>query len=225
MGERAYEGPMAASAGPREGTLIVVEGGDGAGKTTVTKRLHQALVDRGHNVHLTREPTDTFRGRAVRKALDDPDHDPVSEALLFAADHAAHVADLRERLQEGRIILSDRYSTSWRVYQAITLAEEWPDEAEMSPEAWLTSILAPFELTPDLVLVLDVPVDVALDRVDERSYENAKFEHAHFLEAVREGYLALVEQEGYARIDASGSLEATLEACLSELTDLLEEPA
>lgn len=208
-----------------EGRLIVVEGLDGAGKTTLAQRLVDHLRQQGYEVHATREPTDTFRGEAIRRALEDPDHDPVSEALLFAADHAAHVAELRERLADDQLVVSDRYSTSWRVYQAITLADAWPADADVDPDAWLADLLAPFELRPDRVLVLDLPVDKALERLDERPREAEKFERSRFLERVREGYRRLADQEGYALVDASGSVDATLEACLDEIEDALEGPA
>jgi dTMP kinase len=214
-------------AAPRStpGRLIVVEGVDGAGKTTVAERLVERLRADGHDVHATREPTDTFRGQAVRRALDDPDHDPVSEALLFAADHAAHVADLREDLAEGRVVVSDRYSTSWRVYQSITLADAWPEDADETPGEWLESLVKPFELEPDRVLVLDLPVEEALARLDERPEEAEKFERRRFLETVRERYRDLAARHGATLVDASGTPNDTLEACLVEIDDLWEEPA
>lgn len=213
---------MPASPGP--GRLVVVEGVDGAGKSTVTRRLAGRLEHDGHEVVTTREPTDTFRGQAVRRALADPEHDPVSEALLFAADHAAHVAEIRQEIDEGRLVLSDRYSTSWRVYQSITLAEVWPEEAGLSPEAWLAGIVAPFELTPDRVLVLDVPVQTALDRMGDRDEDAEKFERGEFLETVRARYRELGNQAPYARIDATGRIEDTVEACLAEIRALMEDP-
>ncbi|PSG96330.1 dTMP kinase [Thermoplasmatales archaeon SW_10_69_26] len=211
-----------ASSRPGVGRLIVVEGVDGAGKTTVARRLVDRLKQRGHDVHATREPTDSFRGDAIRRALDDPDHDPVSEALLFAADHAAHVAGLRQRLAENQLVVSDRYSTSWRVYQSITLADAWPDQADVDPATWLEDLVAPFELAPDRVLVLDLPVEQALARLDDRARETEKFERGRFLETVRERYQALTEQEGYTAVDATGSIEATVDTCLQAIDPVLE---
>jgi dTMP kinase len=206
-----------AAARRTDGALVVVEGVDGAGKTTVAQRLVEHLRADGHEVHATREPTDSFRGEAIRRALADPDHDPVSEALLFAADHAAHVAELRRHLAHGELVVSDRYSTSWRVYQSITLQEAWPEDRQPEPSTWLQRVVAPFELTPDRVLVLDVPVEEALDRLRARADDAEKFEKGCFLEQVRARYRELAEGDPYVLVDASGSIDATVDACLEAL--------
>lgn len=206
-------------ASDRPGRLIVVEGIDGSGKTTVARELLDRLEERGQRPLATQEPTDSFLGTAVREALSDPAHDPVSEALLFAADHASHVSELRSILAEGRTVVSDRWSTSWRVYQSITLQEAL---GEADPAAWLEAIVEPFELTPDLVLLLDLPVERALERLEDRARRPEKFERAAFLKQVRGRYLELAQTRGFARIDASGPVDETVDACMEHVEGLFE---
>lgn len=216
-----YRGAMADTPSPGTGRLIVLEGIDGSGKTTVARRLADALREAGHPVLETQEPTDSYVGTAVREALADPNHDPVSEALLFAADHAGHVARLHRALEDGAVVVSDRYSTSWLVYQSITLEPAFDEAAD--PRAWLEGIVDPFELAPDLVLVLDLPVEVALDRVDGRHRASEKFEQGTFLKRVRGRYLELAQERGWETVDANRPVEQTVEACLARVDALIEE--
>ncbi len=211
---------MADTRASRSGYLIVLEGIDGSGTTTVADALVEHLRHTGRPMLATQEPTDSFVGTAVRGALSDPDHDPDSEALLFAADHASHLARIRAALADGAIVVSDRYSTSWLVYQSITLEDAF-EEAEVDPREWLSAIVDPIEVTPDLVLLLDLPVETALERVDGRTSAPEKFEQAEFLKQVRGRYLELAQERGFERVDASGSLEATIEACKAHADDLV----
>lgn len=221
--DHVYSATMAEAHGaPHPGRLIVLEGIDGSGKSTVAQRLAEALDPGDSSFKLTREPTGSTVGQALREVLSDPDHDPVSEALLFAADHADHVARLRRDLDAGRTVLSDRYSFSCLAYQGATLAQRWP---QRDPVTWLEAVLAPFELEPDLVLLLDLPVEAALARVTDRVRENEKFEEDAFLRQVRENYRRLADERGFEIIDASGSPEATVEACQAAIAKRFGEGA
>ncbi len=215
--DQTYSATMAEAHGePRPGRLIVLEGIDGSGKSTVAQGLSQVLDPGDSSFKLTREPTGSAVGQALREVLSDPEHDPVSEALLFAADHADHVARLRDDLDAGRTVLSDRYSFSCLAYQGATLADRWP---QRDPLTWLETVLAPFELEPDLVLLLDLPVETALDRVGGRLRESEKFEEAIFLEEVRSNYLRLADERGFEIIDATGHPDATLKACQAAIAE------
>lgn len=200
------------------GVLVAVEGIDGSGKTTIAQRLCDHLRSRETLVFETREPTDSYLGTAVREALRDPEQDPVSEALLFAADHAGHVATIREALADGAVVVSDRYSTSWRVYQSLTLRGAFED---LDPSSWLASVVEPFEVHPDLVLLLDLPVENAIDRVTSREERQEKFEEGEFLKSVRGRYLELAQQEGFVRVDASRPMEDVFDECLAHLEEVL----
>ena len=142
--------------------LVTIEGIDGSGKSTLHGALGQALLDLSPII--TREPGSTWVGEAVRRAI--REHaDPVAEALLFVADHAAHLREvIRPALLEGRLVISDRYIDSRFVYQQVTLDGIIPD-----PLGWLRAVHAGWTIYPDLTILLAVPVSVALERTGKRA--------------------------------------------------------
>lgn len=173
----------------RRGLLVVCEGIDGSGKSTLARRLADALAERGLAVQRTMEPTDSWLGQAVRKALSEEGVSPWTDALLFMADHATHVERARAWLAEGRIVVSDRWAESTFAYQGAALQRDGFDAM-----AWLAAAEAPFNREPDLVILLDLPVTEALARVGSRGGEREKFEKRDFLERVRENYLRLARE-------------------------------
>lgn len=220
--KRPYGTPMAQDAVSRR--LIVLEGIDGSGKSTVAHALAETLAERGLSVLSSREPTGGPAGRAVREALKDPEHDPLAEALLFCADHAAHVRWIEARLAEGHTVVSDRYSGSCLAYQGATLEENWPDGAEVTPMYWLETVLAPYEREPDLVILLDLPPALALERIGDRTALE-KFEQTGLLERVRRNYLSLAAVRGWTVVDGAQPPEAILAACLEAVEALVEGPS
>lgn len=187
----------------RKGLLATFEGIDGSGKTTVVRAVADALRKAGADVVETVEPTTTWLGDAVKRALHEP-LDPVAEALLFGADHAGHVARLRGLLGSPRIVLSDRYNDSCFAYQGAALAGRVPD-----PISWLRSLQRPFDLPPDLTLLLDVDPKAAVARLAGRPGK-ARFEREEFLGKVRANYLWLAKEEPgrFVVLDASRGRDA-----------------
>lgn len=171
------------------GLLITVEGIDGSGKSTFARALAAALEQAGRKVDLTAEPTRTWLGESVRRALRS-DEPAVVDALLFMADHAAHVPRVASTLARGVTVVSDRWSDSTFAYQGAALAGEI-----QRPMAWLRAAERPFDLRPDLTFLLDLPVPDALARVAGRGTAREKFEAAPFLEKVRRNYRALARSE------------------------------
>ncbi len=161
------------------GKFIVFEGVDGAGKTTQIKLLHKKLTDMGHDCIMTYEPGDNSVGRSVREFLIERDLDAVSEALLFAFDRAVHIREIvRPAIGEGKIVLCDRFLMSSLVYQGIArgLGEEWINEINSKGLGGLV---------PDVTLVFDIAVDMALKRVQNAN----RFENTSLQEKVREGFI------------------------------------
>src|SRR2546429_2275529 len=139
--------------------FIVLEGGDGCGKSTQAGILVARLRDRGREVVATREPGATEAGAAIRAlVLGGGDLDPRAEALLVAADRAEHVAEvIRPALRRGAVVVSDRYVPSSLAYQGVARGLGVAEVARLSD--WGTG-----GLEPDLVVVLDVDPAAAAGR-------------------------------------------------------------
>ena len=187
--------------------LITIEGIDGSGKSTLIAALRESLADL--DPVFTREPGSTWVGDAVRRAIAEK-ADPVTEALLFAADHAAHLETVvRPALRAGRLVISDRYADSRYAYQAAMLEGWIPDLAKVrdrpggrgaprgmipDPLAWLRSIHDGWTIIPDRTFLLLVPVEKALERLPPGKGRD-HFEDGPFLEKVQKNYLALAEAD------------------------------
>jgi dTMP kinase len=182
------------------GRFIVFEGGEGTGKSTQAARLAQRL-----GAVLTREPGGTPLGRLLRAALLDPTTgaiDPRAEALLMAADRAQHVAEvIAPALASGRHVVSDRYLGSSVAYQGGGRGLDVDEVARLS--SWATG-----GLLPDLVLLLEVPNEVAQARLganrDRFESESAEF-HLRVAESFRRQ--ASADPLRWIIIDGTGSPE------------------
>jgi dTMP kinase len=167
--------------------LITLEGIDGTGKSTLATALAGRLSDL--SPVMTREPGATWVGEAVRKAIADQT-DPVTEALLFVADHAAHIATvIRPSLAERRLVISDRYTDSRYAYQQVTL-----DGIIQEPLFWLQSLHNGWTIVPDKTFLFVLPVDEALRRLSEKNGRE-HFEKREILVRVQENYLALARAD------------------------------
>jgi dTMP kinase len=174
--------------------FLVLEGGEGAGKSTQAR----LLAPRFPGCLLTREPGGTPTAEAVRDLLLEPgtEIEPEAEALLYAAARAEHVARvIRPALDSGQDVISDRYVHSSLAYQGF---------GHGLPLAWIREINAPATAaaTPDIVIVLDVPVDVGLGRSGQDRIERFG---ARFHTRVRDGFLALAASDGLVVVDATGA--------------------
>ena len=181
-----------------EGTLLLItlEGIDGSGKSTLHQALEPLLADLGPV--FTREPGATWVGDAVRRAIAEQ-IDPVTEATLFVADHAAHLARVvRPALAAGKIVVSDRYSDSRYAYQSVTL-----EGIVGSPEQWLRAMHNGWSIVPDRTFLLAIPVGEALGRLTPRNGRE-HFERRETLEKVQDNYFsyALNEPSRFVVVDA-----------------------
>ncbi len=169
------------------GLLVTLEGIDGSGKSTLHASLKELLADL--DPVITREPGATWVGESVRRAIAEQ-IDPITEATLFVADHAAHLARVvRPALEEGRLVISDRYSDSRYAYQSVTLEGVIP-----APEAWLRSMHNGWTIIPDKTFLLALPLDTALSRLKPDS-QREHFEKRETLEKVQNNYLTYARNE------------------------------
>ena len=171
------------------GLFVVLEGGDGAGKSTQLTRLAAWLREAGREVVVTYEPGDTHLGATIRTLVLDQssgDITPRAEALLYAADKAQHVYEVvRPALEAGKVVVCDRYVDSMIAYQAAGRSQD-ADEIRGLAD-WATGALV-----PDLTVVLDVPVERALgEKTDLDRMESAG---ADFHARVRSYFLDLATQ-------------------------------
>ena len=206
------------------GYLVAFEGGDGAGKSTQARLLAQWLRDEeGHDVLLTREPGATPLGLRLRELLLSGEHDvgPRTEALLFAADRADHVAtQIRPALQRGEVVVTDRYMDSSIAYQGGGRDLDGDDIAHLS--RWATD-----GLVPDLTVLLDVPSEFARVRRtnDEARAGEDRLEalSAEFHERVRARFLQLArtEPQRYLVVDATLPREDIHEQIRRRVRDVL----
>lgn len=203
MTEQTPPDPAPRGRGP--GFFVAFEGGDGAGKSTQSRLLGQWLTDQGYAVRHTREPGGTVLGRQVRELLlhgEDGSVSPRAEALLFAADRAQHVASVvRPALQDGQVVLTDRYLDSSVAYQGAARALGHDEVRELS--MWAVE-----GLVPDLTVLLDVSAHQGRARRGE-VHDRLEREADDFHDRVRQGFLDLAAREPgrYLVLDAAGPVE------------------
>ena len=167
--------------------LITLEGIDGSGKSSLHESLKAPLADL--DPLFTREPGATWVGDQVRRAIREQ-IDPVTEAALFVADHAAHLAKvIRPALAEGRLVISDRYSDSRYAYQSVTLQGIIPE-----PERWLRAMHDGWTIIPDRTFLCVLPVTEALNRL-KPAHDREHFEKRETLEKVQNNYLEYAQNE------------------------------
>ena len=173
------------------GRLITLEGIEGSGKSTQIRHLAKVLTQRGYRVLQTREPGGTATAEAIRHILltasSKEPVTPAAEALLILAARCQHVTHLiRPALRRGTVVLCDRFADSTLAYQGFArgLDLEWLRAANE---------VATGGLTPDLTLVLDLPVSVGLARrrADRGQQNRLDRETERFHRKVRRGFLAL----------------------------------
>ncbi len=166
------------------GRFITFEGIDGAGKSTQLAFLAEHLRARGHDVLVTREPGGTELGEALRALVLNVDMDPRTETLLMFAARAEHLARvIRPALAAGRWVVCDRFSDATFAYQSG--GRQLPPEAVTALEQWVHP-----DLVPDRTLLVDVPPEVAAQRLAaSRAADRFEAEQTEFFARVRAAYL------------------------------------
>ena len=198
------------------GVFITFEGGDGSGKSTQIQSVRDWFESRGREVIVTREPGGTELGTEIRRLVQNgpEDVDARTEALLYAADRAYHVATvIRPALERGAVVLGDRYIDSSLAYQGAARSLGVDEIASLS--AWATQ-----GLYPSLTFLLDLPPEVGARRRTDAP-DRMERESMDFHERVRHEYLRLADAEPdrIVVIDAVG----TVDEVFSEIRGVLVE--
>lgn len=196
--------PNDAAPKARPGYFITLEGGDGTGKSTQAELLAQWVTERyGGEVVRTFEPGDTKLGRQLRQLIQHGDHmADRTEALLFAADRAQHVAEVvRPALARGAVVVCDRYLDSSVAYQGA-------GRALPAGEIYAISRWAAADLQPNATVLLDLPAEQALARLSDRPADRLESAGVEFQQKVRAGYRKLADQdpERWIVVPADGSI-------------------
>ncbi len=208
------------------GRFITLEGGEGAGKTTLARSLAQRLEAAGVEAVVTREPGGTLNAEAVRALLVEGEADrwsPMAETLLLYAARRDHLERLIEpALARGAWVISDRFADSTRAYQG---AAGRLDPARI--EAIHAAALDGFE--PDLTLIVDLDPQTGLERTRSRGEAATRFERhpPDFHARLRQGFLDIAARHPArcAVIHGAAPAETVLTAALAILRDRLDAPA
>ncbi|MFC1756480.1 dTMP kinase [Patescibacteria group bacterium] len=213
----------------KKGKFIVLEGGEGSGKGVCQKYLKEKLADK-NNIIWTREPGATQFGLKLREALlhGVEKRSVRAELLTFCADRANHCdLSIRPDLEEGKIVICDRFDPSTIAYQIY--GHEHQDFAKTFKK--INSIAkgsgSKWEIKPDLVIYLDIDPKIGLARAKARPDENTIFDNAElgFHQRVRRGYLDqynTYKHHNWIKINASLSEEKVKEKVWQAVKKLLK---
>ena len=200
-----------------KGKFITVEGIEGVGKTTNIAFINKLISTAGKEVVLTREPGGTPLGEAIRGLLLDPQYTGMNadcELQLMFAARAEHLAEVVwPAMEAGQWVLCDRFTDATYAYQGGGRGIDVERIARL--EQWVQG-----DFRPDLTLLLDVPVEIGLERAGNRgALDRFEQEEVAFFERVRQAYLEMARTHDgrYRVIDASQPLEAVQRQLAEEL--------
>ena len=214
----ALQGELGAITGaPTKGIFIAFEGGEGTGKSTQSELLKAWLEQEGETVILSREPGGTELGKDLRKILlghETGAISPRAEALLYAADRAHHVFSvIRPGLDAGDVVITDRYFDSSAAYQGAGRVLNPSEVARIS--RWATE-----SLYPTLTILIDVPAEIGLGRLQSR--DRLEAEPTEFHERVRQEFLqiAMMDPERYFVVDGTQTVEEIHTQIIARVAEL-----
>jgi len=215
----ALQGELGSITGtPTKGIFIAFEGGEGTGKSTQSKILAKWLEEQGKNVVLTHEPGGSDLGKELRHILlghQTGDISPRAEALIFAADRAHHVYQvIRPALERGDVVITDRYFDSSAAYQGAGRVLNPSEVARIS--RWATE-----SLYPTLTILIDIPAEVGLNRL--QSKDRLESQPLDFHERVRQEFLqiAMMDPERYFVINGMQSVDEIHNQIIARVKEIL----
>ncbi len=198
--------------------FVAFEGIDGSGKTTLARKVSEKLVLRGLKVFTTHEPTrkSVIDDKLVKR------RDVVSYLKLFFAftqDRYTHQFKIKRHLDDGEVVICDRYLLSSYAYQGnvIQALFNGPQEAIK----WMRDVSSIITVRPDIIFLLDIDPEEAIHRLKRRGVITP-FETANFLTSVRKLYLS-IEEDTIVRINASEPIETITEDIVSIIESRLKQ--
>lgn len=207
----------------KKGFFLTLEGGEGAGKSTLAHRLQTEIEKQGIPVVVTREPGGSFLGETIRNLLLQPGEKeifPLAELLLFLAARAQHIQEVIDpALKQGKVVISDRFSDSTIVYQGVARGGIPKDQVEKLCREVEGACI------PDCTFLLDLHPEVGFQRARHRSLDRIEQEGTAFHRAIRQGFLeqARKEKQRIVVLDAEQSPTAVWRQAWSCLTPRINQ--
>lgn len=199
--------------------FISFEGIEGSGKSTQIDLLESHLMELGYKVAKLREPGGTLMGEKIRDIfLQDTSEkvDPITEAfLLYASRKHLDQNFLREKINQGYIVIADRYSDATVAYQCFGkgLEKDFIDLIHNSSNL----------LTPDLTFYMDISTEMSKERISDREMDRMESESVEFFDRVRQGYLQIASEnpERVISLDANKSINELKDEIATKTTEKL----
>ncbi len=189
-----------------KGLFVSFEGGEGSGKTTIISNLITRLSTTNLDYIITREPGGCNISEQIRDIVLNVENTAIhkrTEALLYAASRSQHVEEvLRPALDDGKLVLCDRYVDSSIIYQGYARSNDVED-------IWMINNFAMDQVVPDITFFFDIKPEDALHRLEKysREMDRLDLEDISFHQKVYDGYKELAKQERFITIDATASVE------------------
>lgn len=206
----------------RKGLFIVLEGGEGSGKTTISKKLQQVLEESGYNTLLTREPGGDPVSEMIRNVIiHSDDIDPFTQLVLIAASRKRNIdLCIKPALEKNNIVICDRFGLSTIIYQGIVQGISLMNISKVFAATGVNLI------KPDIEIVLDVDPKVGLNRVmaNDREVSAIDRKGLEFHTKVNEAYLkhSYRNESGYRfDVDANRELDDVFTNVVNLITQVL----
>jgi dTMP kinase len=208
----------------KKGFMLVCDGSNGAGKTTVIKEIETYLINKGFDVVLTREPGGTPIGEKIRDVIlapSTPEMVDMTELMLFGAARAQHIQEkIIPALNQGKVVISDRFDAATISFQHFARGIDIEVINKINN-------LALNGFSPDMNIILDLDPIVGLERVKERGegLDRMEDEKMEFLIKARQGYLhqAKSRPDKFTVIDASQSQKQVADDVIKVLEQLISQ--
>lgn len=190
--------------------FVTFEGIDGSGKSTISRLVYERLNDKGYDVVLTVEPTDSALGKYVQECIK-KQSDPFVTSFTFIADRIQHCTQIKQWLKEKKMVLCDRYAESTYAYQAAQLEDHLKN-----PIRWLQDLSNGRILVPDHTFLFVIDPKASLARIQHRA-ALIPFERLVFLEKVQANYLLVSKGKRFRHLDATRTIDDLVESCCHDI--------
>ncbi len=190
--------------------FVTFEGIDGSGKSTISKLVSEKLRSAGYDVIWTFEPTDSTVGKYVQECIRSQS-DPFVTSFTFIADRIQHCKKIQQWVDEGKIVLCDRYAESTYAYQSAQLEDQ-----VKNPLKWLQELSTGRILVPDRTFLFVIDPKASLARIQQRT-ELIPFERLAFLEKVHRNYLTVSRGKRFVHLDATKPIDVLVQLCYEDI--------